>query len=96
MEIDGIPVFVFVGLGIGAIAATLMVFKLGVLARELGFQGDADPEGFWPVTRALYSGEGRLHDMGVHRTVWTIRILFLVNALSIFATAVLIYKSEAA
>ncbi len=34
--------------------------------------------------------------MGVHRTVWTIRILFLVNALSIFATAVLIYKSEAA
>lgn len=90
--VGGIPILALVFIAIGAASAIFMVRQLQVLTRQLGggSQGQAALQG------VLYAGETKLHDLGVHRMVWTIRAAFIFETLCILAAVYFIYMAELA
>lgn len=91
MTLGGFPLYVFAPLLVSAVLALVMVRQLLVLTKALGID-PKDPADGKRLTAALYGGELRLHDLSVHRTVWTIRLAFLGETACILLFACLIYR----
>jgi hypothetical protein len=96
MSVGGYPLYIFIPLAIGTGLALWFVQQLGVLTKALGIEAKESADSK-RLTAALYGGEQRLHDLGVHRTVWTIRLAFIGETACILLFAYLIYRvTEAA
>ncbi len=95
MTLGDYPIYVYAPLAVGVAAALLLVQRLGVLTKALGIDPKEPADGK-RLTAALYGGELRLHDLGVHRTVWTIRLAFIAQTACILLFTYLIYRATEA
>jgi len=91
MEVGGFPIYVFIPLIVSAGLSLWLAQQLTVLSKALGIDAKEASDGR-RLNAALYGGETRLHDLGVHRTVWTIRLAFIGDTLAILLFAYLIYR----
>ena len=91
MTLGGFPIYVFVPVVVSAALALFVVQQLSVLTRSLGIDPKDSADGK-RLSAALYGGEGRLHELGVHRTVWAIRLAFIGQTAGILLFTYLIYR----
>jgi hypothetical protein len=91
MTLGGFPLYVFAPLVVGVVLALLLVWQLTVLNKALGIDA-GDAADARRLSGALYGGENRLHDLGVHRTVWNIRLAFIGQTACILLFTYLIYR----
>ena len=91
MEISGYPLYVFAPVAMSMALSFVLVWQLSVLTKALGIDVKTAPEKK-RLNAALYGGEHKLHDLGVHRTVWTIRLAFIGHTAGILLFAYLLYR----
>jgi hypothetical protein len=91
MTLGGFPIYVFAPFVVSAVLGLWLVWQLTLLTRALGID-PRDPGDGKRLSAALYGGELRLHDLGVHRTVWGIRLAFIGQTAGILLFAYLIYR----
>ena len=92
MTLGGLPIHVFAPLAVGVVLALVLVWQLSVLNKALGIDPN-DPADARRLSGALYGGDGRLHDLGVHRTVWNIRLAFIGQTACVLLFTYLLYRS---
>lgn len=92
MTVEGFPIHVFAPVALGAVFTIVAVWQMTVLAKTLGVNPNDPVEGK-RFTAALYGGETKLHDLGVHKVVWTIRLAFIANAACILLFIFLILRA---
>ncbi len=94
MTLAGYPIWMFAPLLVSVVLMLLFVKEVRALTKTLGIDPQ-NPEDGNRLTTALFGGETRLHDLGVHRQVWLIRLAFIGENLCILLFAYLIYRAEA-
>lgn len=92
MTLGGFPLYVYAPLAVSVVLAFVMLKNLNVLTKALG----ADAADSKRLNAALYGGELKLHDLGVHRTVWAVRLAFIGETACILLFTYLIYRATEA
>ena len=91
MTLGGIPLYVFVPLVVAVALSLVFVQKLRALSKAMGIDaGDAAETG--RLQAALFAGETRLHDLGVHAAVWSVRFTLLFETASLLLFTYLLYR----
>jgi hypothetical protein len=91
MMVGGYPIYVFVPLVAALACGLLFVRQMTALANALGLD-PKDAESGKHVGAAILGGEQQLHDKGVHRIVWTLRLAFLVDVICVLLFAYLLFS----
>ncbi|QBX37970.1 hypothetical protein E4M02_06685 [Brevundimonas sp. S30B] len=92
MTLGGFPIYLYAPVAIACVLGVVMTMQFVALAKTMGIKAD-DPADSKRLNAALFGGEQQLHDLGVHRSVWIIRIAFIVETACILLFIFLILRA---
>lgn len=91
MTLGGYPLYIFAPFVVALACGLLIVRQISLLSKALGVD-PKDAEGGKRMGAAIYAGEQQLHDLGVRRIVWTLRLAFIADVVCILLFAFLLFS----